>query len=179
LARRQRIANIYLDAKYTEDPEQMADTIKNTADLRPEFISVHAASGFDALEQANKNKGSSKLVASTVPSAMSEQDCRELYGHSPAQAVLRLGVLAARAGFDAITSSAHEMPQLLQSPEAQGLIRIATGIRMPGDNSNDQVRTTTPAQAIDAGADYLAVGRDISEAPDPETALTRILDDLR
>jgi orotidine-5'-phosphate decarboxylase len=94
----------------------------------------------------------------------------------PQQQVLRLAGLAEKAGLDGLVCSAQEA----QSLKAQfaGLQLVTPGIRPAGSAADDQRRILTPAQAIQAGSDYLVIGRPIAQAADPAQALAAVVAEL-
>ena len=95
---------------------------------------------------------------------------------TPQDQVLRLAALAAEAELDGLVCSAQEAPLLkAQLPQ---LSLITPGIRPAGSAANDQKRILTPAQAMQAGADYLVIGRPITQAADPAAVVAEILADL-
>ncbi len=94
----------------------------------------------------------------------------------PQQQVLRLAGLAAQAGLDGLVCSAQEALALKAAhPQLQ---LVTPGIRPAGSATDDQKRILTPRQAMQAGSDYLVIGRPISQAADPQQALAAVLAEL-
>jgi orotidine-5'-phosphate decarboxylase len=91
---------------------------------------------------------------------------------------MRLAALAREAGCDGVVCSAHEV-RGIKSAIGADFLTLTPGIRPAGSDAGDQKRTTTPAQAVAAGADYLVVGRPITQAPDPAAAAKAILEEMR
>ncbi len=87
--------------------------------------------------------------------------------------VIRLGQLAIAAGAHGLVCSAHEVAAL-RAALGPGPVLVVPGIRPAGAATGDQARTMTPRQAADAGADYIVVGRPITQAPDPAAAAAAI-----
>jgi len=92
--------------------------------------------------------------------------------------VVRLAHEAVRGGLDGVVASAHEARAIRRVLGDSGVI-VCPGIRPAGSDSSDQRRIATPAQAIRQGADFLVVGRPITEARDPRRAVAGILEDIR
>jgi orotidine-5'-phosphate decarboxylase len=113
----------------------------------------------------------------TVLTSMEQSDLAGIgLDIAPQQQVLRLAGLAAQAGLDGLVCSAQEAPAL---KAAQPQLQLVTpGIRPAGSATDDQKRILTPKQAMQAGSDYLVIGRPISQAADPQQALAAVLAEL-
>src|SRR6185437_6763228 len=86
---------------------------------------------------------------------------------------------AVACGCDGIIASAHDDPNVIRTMIAAEHLLIATpGIREPGAETHDQQRVATPRQAIARGADYLVVGRPVTQSTDPAAAARRIVADM-
>jgi orotidine-5'-phosphate decarboxylase len=86
-------------------------------------------------------------------------------------------VLAAEAGADGVVASALEVEAIKRRHGAEFLV-VTPGIRPPGSDTGDQVRTGTPGEAVRAGADYIVVGRPVIEAPDPKAVVAQMHEDI-
>jgi orotidine-5'-phosphate decarboxylase len=95
----------------------------------------------------------------------------------PATQVLRLATACADAGLDGVVCSPLEIGPL-RTALGREFVLVTPGIRSPGDAPDDQRRTLAPAAALDAGADYLVIGRPISAAAEPMRAAQLILDEI-
>ena len=103
------------------------------------------------------------------------------FGEPPAAAALRLAKLAQASGLDGVVCSAQEAV-LLKRECGTDFCLVTPGIRLAGGANDDQQRVMTPAKAITAGADYLVIGRPVTQAADPVAvlaAINRELDGLR
>ena len=118
------------------------------------------------------------MIAVTVLTSMSQADLVEL-GETETMAarVQRLAALAAASGMDGVVCSALEAPEL-RAARGRDFCLVTPGIRMPGDNTDDQRRVVTPAQALEQGADYLVIGRSVTAAADPLAALERVYEQI-
>jgi len=96
---------------------------------------------------------------------------------TPERQVLALAETAWIAGCDGVVASPREV-RALRAELGPGATIVTPGIRSPGDGTGDQTRTATPREALEAGSDYLVIGRPILSAPDPESALDRIIASL-
>ena len=100
------------------------------------------------------------------------------YQDNPAEMVLRLARLAHQAGLDGVVCSAHEIPILRANLPAEFLL-IVPGIRPLTDlPADDQKRVMTPQAAIAAGADYLVIGRPLTQSQNPQQVLRQILTEI-
>jgi len=148
-------------------------------ELGVSFLTVHGAT--QTIQGAVKGRGSShlKIFAVTVLTNMDKGDIAEL-GYSEQsveQLVLHRAKKALEAGCDGVIASGHEAKAI----KALGpkLLVITPGIRPDGYPEDDQKRKTTPADAISAGADYLVVGRPITDAADPRKAATEMIEQMQ
>ena len=111
----------------------------------------------------------------TVLTSLSDADLKQVgYQADVQQSVATLAALAKSSGLDGVVSSAQEVAMLRQSLGDDFLL-VTPGIRLTGDQQNDQKRVMTPGEAVDAGSSYLVVGRSITQAPDPIYALHQVL----
>jgi orotidine-5'-phosphate decarboxylase len=109
-----------------------------------------------------------KLLAVTVLTNLTAEDLRQ-QGSSmtPAQLVLHRAKLARESGFDGVIASGQEAEAIREATGPDFLI-VTPGIRLAGGGADDQARIMTPDRAISAGADYLVIGRPITEASEPK-----------
>jgi orotidine-5'-phosphate decarboxylase len=109
-----------------------------------------------------------KLLAVTVLTNLTADDLvQQGSSMSPADLVLHRARLAHQSGFDGVIASGQEAARIREATSPNFLI-VTPGIRLAGGGADDQVRITTPESAITSGADYLVVGRPITEASDPK-----------
>ncbi len=166
---------VFLDLKFHDIPTTTAKACRAAADLGVWMINVHALGGRAMLEAAREALAAASrrplLVAVTVLTSMDDHAVAEVGLTGTAREnVLRLAALAAQCGLDGVVCSAREAGPLRRAHGKE--FRLVTpGIRLPGANPDDQSRVLTPAQALAQGADYLVVGRPITQADDPVKAL--------
>jgi orotidine-5'-phosphate decarboxylase len=143
------------------------------------MLTVHLAGGNEMVRAAVAARhGKMWLLGVTVLTSSSDETLREIgVSGKTRDQVLRLAHLGVTNGIDGLVASPQEARMLRD--EFGDRIKIVTpGIRPAGSDPGDQKRFATPREAIDAGADYLVIGRPITADPDPKAALQRVLDEL-
>jgi orotidine-5'-phosphate decarboxylase len=169
---------IFLDLKFHDIPNTVAQACKAAAALSVWMVNVHALGGRRMMEAAREALAEvarpPKLIAVTVLTSMGPEDLAELgIGGTPAQMVLRLAQLARNSGLDGVVCSAQEAALLRR--ECGGEFCLVTpGIRPMQAGMDDQMRVMTPRAALESGSDYLVIGRPITRAADPLQALREI-----
>lgn len=173
---RARGFEIFLDLKFHDIPNTVAGACHVAAELGVWMINVHALGGRRMLEAAREAvdhvKGARPLVtAVTVLTSMSREDMTEVgLTGDPTYQVVRLAKLAQQSGMDGVVCSAHEAPMLRENHGTEFLL-VTPGIRPAGSDAGDQRRVMTPKAALEAGSDYLVVGRPVTRAEDPMEVL--------
>lgn len=175
---RQAGFEIFLDLKFHDIPNTVARACAAAADLGVWMVNVHAMGGnrmiSEAREALNRCVHQPLLVGVTVLTSLSNEDLR-LTGVSgtAAEHMYRLTDMCARAGANGIVCPAEEVKRL-KHVFAPPFLFVTPGIRPSGADKHDQTRTMTPAEAINAGSDFLVVGRPITRARDPLKVLEEI-----
>jgi len=133
-----------------------------------------------AREEAKKLKVKKPLViAVTVLTSMDQNNLKKTgVDDSMETQVLRLAALAKEAGLDGVVASPAEVASI-RSRLGKDFVIVAPGVRPSWAAVNDQKRIATPKEAIAGGADFIVVGRPITEAPDPAVAAKKVLDEIR
>ena len=174
---------VFLDLKYHDIPNTVARACAAAADLGVWMLNVHALGGRRMMEAGMESIAycahKPLLIAVTVLTSMNAEDLAEIGIHEqPADMVRKLAGLARDSGLDGVVCSAHEASVLKQEngPEFQ---LVTPGIRPAGSDVGDQRRIMTPAEAIQAGSDYLVIGRPITEAEEPLAVLEAINTEIR
>lgn len=164
--------DVFLDLKFHDIPNTVAKAVKAAADLGVWMVNVHASGGTRMMEAARKilepyGDKAPLLIAVTVLTSMSEDDLLDLgITKSPEEQVNFLAGLAHKAGMDGVVCSAQEASMLRANYE-QDFNLVTPGIRTADASSDDQKRIMTPERAVQAGADYLVIGRAITKSSDP------------
>jgi orotidine-5'-phosphate decarboxylase len=173
---------VFLDLKLHDIPNTVAGAVRSASELGVDLLTLHAQGGAPMLEAAAGARGGRlRLLAVTVLTSLESAHLEAVWGRSvddTAVEVHRLARMAAAAGIDGVVSSPLEAASLrsLLGPE---VILVTPGIRPTGSPIGDQRRFATPADAVRAGADYLVVGRPVTQAPDPGAALAAVLAEIR
>lgn len=170
---------VFLDYKYYDIAATLTKAVARAVELGVSFLTIHGAKG--TIQGAVKGRGASdlKLFAVTVLTSMDQADIAELgYAkHTVEQLVLHRAKMALEGGCDGVIASGREAHGIKElGPK---LLVITPGIRPDGYPEDDQKRKTTPADAISAGADYLVVGRPITDAPDPRKAAAEMIEQMQ
>ncbi|MCG9964940.1 MAG: orotidine-5'-phosphate decarboxylase [Shewanella sp.] len=171
--------DLFLDLKFHDIPNTVAKAVAAAAELGVWMTNVHASGGPAMMEAAKKalqpyGKEAPMLIAVTVLTSMSDEDLKLIGIDVPAfEHVQRLAKLTKQAELDGVVCSAQEA-SVLKSLLGQDFKLITPGIRPVGSDVGDQHRVMTPPEALAAGADYLVIGRPITKATDPLTALQAI-----
>jgi orotidine-5'-phosphate decarboxylase len=168
---------VFLDLKLHEIPNSVASAVTVAGNLGVSMVTVHASGGSAVLRAAVKAAQPFphlQVLALTVITSMGDEDLAEIgVSGSVLEQVERLAVLAAAAGCHGVVASAQEAARLRQVLPANMLI-VTPGTQLAGEAMSGQTRTTTPSQAIQAGATHLVMGRSISRAVSPITAFASI-----
>ncbi|MGB8887460.1 MAG: orotidine-5'-phosphate decarboxylase [Candidatus Korobacteraceae bacterium] len=173
---------VFLDLKFHDIPNTVAEAVKSAAELRVAMLNVHASGGSKmlraAVEAASQSPHPPLLLAVTVLTSLSDEDMQEIgvCGNVLNQ-VLRLAALARNAGCGGLVASAKEARELRREL-GEGFAIVTPGVRPGGSAIGDQARVVTPADAIAAGASHLVVGRPILDAPDPARAAAEIIAEI-
>jgi orotidine-5'-phosphate decarboxylase len=160
----------------------VAGACRAAAALGVSILNVHAQGGAAmmraAAEAAKSVAPSTKVIAVTMLTSLADEDL-PLLGLAPpvGDQVLRLAMLARQSGLDGVVCSAHEIVRLRQELGSDFLL-VVPGIRPAGAAMGDQRRVMGPAEARDAGASILVIGRPITGAPDPALAARDIAQSL-
>jgi orotidine-5'-phosphate decarboxylase len=177
-------APIFLDLKLHDIPNTVAGGVRAVLPLKPAMLTIHAAGGSAMIRAAHQAAGSAgpdrpMILAVTVLTSLGQDDLDATgITATPAEQVLRLGRLAIESGADGLVCSPLEVTMLRQGL-GPAVKLVVPGIRPSGSAIGDQARTMTPAQALEAGADWIVVGRPITEAADPRAAAADIATSIR
>ncbi len=166
----------FLDLKLLDIDNTVLDGTKALARLGATCLTVHAYP--HAMRAAVAGRGTNlAILAVTVLTSLHDDGLKDAgYGMSAEDLVVRRAAQAAEAGIDGIVCSGHEAGRVRNA--APELAIVTPGIRPAGSEAGDQARVMTPARAIEAGADYLVVGRPITRAADPRRAVLSIADEI-
>ena len=170
---------VFLDLKLHDIPNTVAGAVRAVLPLRPRLLTLHAAGGAAMLRAARAAAETAEaarpmLLAVTVLTSL---DAAALHAGgvagTPADQVLRLARLALASGADGLVCAPLEVA-MLRAALGDGPLLVVPGIRPEGTATDDQARTLAPRAAASAGADWLVVGRPITQAADVRAAAARI-----
>jgi len=172
--------HVFLDMKLLDIGNTVERAVANATEFGVDFLTVH---GHDlkTMRAAVTGRGSSKLklLAVTVLTNLTADDLQQQGSSlSPADLVLRRAKLARESGFDGVIASGQEAGRIREAV-GPGFLIVTPGIRLTGSATDDQERITTPGHAIASGADYIVVGRPITQADDPKLIAETFINHIR
>jgi len=183
LARLAKHRPVFLDLKLHDIPNTVAGAVNSLAPLGAVMLTLHAGGGpamITAARRAAEAAGGALgpqrpiLLAVTVLTSMNAEQLGIVgVAGGPAQQVLRLARMAMDSGADGLVCSPREV-SLIRDALGEGPLLVVPGIRPAGSAAGDQARIATPQDAVAAGADWIVVGRPITEAADPAAAARAI-----
>ena len=174
----ERDFDVFLDLKFHDIPNTAAKAVSAAADLGVWMTNVHASGGsrmMSAAREALEQQGSPMLlIGGTVLTSMDQSDLLEIgIQRSPSEQVLHLAQLTKSCGLHGVVCSAQEA-SVLKSELGTEFKLITPGIRLADSVADDQRRIVTPHRAMQLGADYLVIGRPITQSANPLQALVEI-----
>jgi len=180
-------ANVFLDLKFHDIPNTVAKAVAAATRLDVQMLTIHTSGGSEMMRAAEKSaQDTAKSLGQPAPlvlgvtvltsmdgNALTEIGCQTNVGHQ----VERLAALAVKSGLRGLVCSPLEIADLRQilPPEIQ---LVTPGIRTGAEKADDQKRTLSPREAIQAGASWLVIGRPIYAAENPRLAAEKILESI-
>jgi orotidine-5'-phosphate decarboxylase len=170
---------VFLDLKLHDIPTTVARALRALDVVAPWMINVHALGGRSMLEAAVAAKPTpTKLLAVTILTHLSDDDLAELGLPKAADSVPALAQLAVATGCDGVVCAPNDV-SVVRAVVPAGFLIVTPGARPRGEASDEHARGSTPRESIDAGADYVVVGRPVTRAPDPRAAAEAIAEAMR
>lgn len=185
---RERGALVFLDLKFHDIPNTVARSVASAVALDVQMLTVHASGGFEMLKAAEASAQESAwrlgrtppfVLGVTVLTSLDAGALRDIgVDVNVEYQVRRLAGVAAKAGLRGLVCSPQEVARLRQTlpPNMQ---LVTPGVRTGAEKADDQKRTLTPREAMDAGASWLVIGRPIYAAENPRAAAEKILETLK
>jgi orotidine-5'-phosphate decarboxylase len=175
--------NLFLDLKFHDIPNTVYGAVRSALELDTDMLTLHTSGGVAMIRDAVRAAEDSGnrdviLLGVTVLTHLRIDDFVTLFSSTcaPREMVLNLASLAKEAGLNGVVASAQEL-KILKGHLGNDFTVVTPGIRLPeNEGKDDQVRVLTPDKAIEAGADYIVVGRPIIAADDPAQACQRIIE---
>lgn len=185
---KQRQKQVFLDLKFHDIPNTVAGACQAAAGYGVDLITVHASAGRAALKAAQSAVQAGADAAGVSPPALiaitllTSFSARELAFELKIplelpEYTLEMALLAQESGLPGIVCSPQEAAQLRQVCGEEFLL-VCPGVRPAGSKQADQQRSLTPAATIQAGANYLVIGRPITQAADPAASFAQICDEM-
>ena len=169
---------VFLDLKLHDIPNTVERAVAQVARLGATFLTVHAYPQTMRAAAAGRQGSNLKLLGVSVLTSCDDADLKDAgYAYGVSALVAKRGAQARDANVDGLVASAAETT-MLRARLGDDLLLVIPGIRPAGAENADQKRVATPAQAIRDGADYLVVGRPVTQAPDPRAAAQSIVAEI-
>jgi orotidine-5'-phosphate decarboxylase len=169
---------VFLDLKFHDIPNTVAGACRAAARLGVWMMNVHASGGEAMMRAAREAiEGVARpplLIGVTILTSLSRDDLGRVgFTGDVEENVERLARLTRACGLDGVVCSAQEAAAIRRATGADFTL-VTPGIRLGGDAKDDQARVMTPREAVRTGADYLVIGRPITQSPDPAATLESI-----
>jgi len=158
-------SDIFLDLKLHDIPHTVSGAAKSVAQLAPRFLTVHASGGTAMIKAAVNASPSTHITGVTILTSLSENDVSAIgFKENALNSAVGLATIAVHAGAGAIVCSPLEITAIRESVGSAPII-ITPGVR-PAEFAadDDQIRTMTPKAAIEAGANFVVIGRPITQS---------------
>lgn len=174
---------VFLDLKFHDIPSTVAKAVTAAAELGVWMVNVHASGGSAMMKAARDAllafEGKRPyLIAVTVLTSMGAEDLEQIgVERSPQQQVSHLAALTQQAGLDGVVCSSQEA-SMLKARFGKDFLLVTPGIRPNNAASGDQKRIMTPTEALQAGSDYLVIGRPITQSDSPLNSLAAIVAEI-
>jgi orotidine-5'-phosphate decarboxylase len=186
---RRRGFGVFVDMKYHDIPNTVGAAVSAACRIGATIVNVHAGGGLEMMQAAAQaaaevakklRQPRPKVLGVTVLTSLNQRMLEEELGirRKIAAHVVKLARLAQSAGLDGVVASPREIAPIRKAC-GKDFIILTPGIRPAGADAGDQKRFMTPRQAIEAGADYIVVGRTITQAADPVTMVRAIYHEMR
>lgn len=175
---------VFLDLKFHDIPNTVAGAARAALSTGAFMFNVHASGGYEMMKKVRETVDNSGLspkplaIAVTVLTSLDEKDLKDInISKSPMEQVKTLAVLTKESGLDGVVASPREITAIREAV-GEDFVIVTPGVRPSWAQAGDQKRIMTPAEALDAGASYIVVGRPVTAAPDPAEALDRLFSDI-
>jgi len=178
----ERGGRVFLDTKFHDIPNTVAEAVASAAELGVFMCNMHASGGIEMMKAArnavSKLEKKPLLMGVTILTSLSSEDLKQLgYKDDVASMVLRLAKLSKEAGMDGVVCSVGDV-EMIKAALGKDFITVTPGIRFSDSSfkGDDQKRVATPERAHQVGSDYWVVGRSLFRSEDPLTLLRKTID---
>ena len=172
-------ARVFLDLKLHDIPNTVAGAVESANELGVQMLTIHLSGGEAMVREAvSARKKDLSLLGVTVLTSIDEPALQEVGVSDNIQHhVARLATIGAAAGIDGLVASPKEV-KFLREKFGPQMKLVVPGIRPAGAEAADQKRVMSPREALEAGADYLVIGRPITAHSNPRAAVAQICDEI-
>ena len=180
---------IFLDVKFYDIPNTVAKASIEAARLGVWMFNIHALGGSEMMRMTVENvrefcdKESlplPKIIGVTVLTSANQETLSEIGIETEINGqVMNLAKLSAKCGLDGVVASPREVGLIRRNIEKKDFLIVTPGIRPTFATNDDQKRVMTPAEAIENGADYLVIGRPITQAENKISAVRKVLEEIK
>lgn len=181
-------ASLFVDLKFHDIPNTVAQAVRAITRLQPDYLNLHASGGYEMmriahdalLDEAHKRhlEKTPQLLAVTILTSLTQDMLNQIgYAHPITTQVANLAALTQQAGLAGVVCSGHEI-KMLREKLGPEFVLMVPGIRLSDNATQDQQRVMTPREAIQQGATHLVIGRPITAAANPASAIDAILETL-
>ena len=165
-------SKLFLDLKLHDIPNTVSSAIESLSKINPDYLTVHTSGGISMMEQAlltvKRKKLKTKLLGVTLLTSLDELDSKSIYSKKDVNEVVNnLATIANKANIDGLICSGKELKALRKFKK---LIKITPGVKM-FKRKDDQKRVTYIHDAIEAGSDFVVIGRELINSKNPLTVL--------
>ena len=171
---------VFLDLKFHDIPNTVAGAARAALSTGAFMFNVHASGGREMMRKVRETVDSAELpekpivIAVTVLTSLDESDLNDInISKSPLEQVKTLALLTKESGLDGVVASPREITAI-REVAGQDFVIVTPGVRPAWAQAGDQKRIMTPAEALDAGASYIVVGRPVTAAPNPVEAIDKL-----
>ena len=169
---------VFLDLKIHDIPNTAKHAVAAASSLGASFVTVHASGGKAMLRACSESAGATLILGVTVLTSIDEAELQNIgIGGTPLSNAVHLAKLVCQNGLRGVVASPHEIGAIREAC-GSGVVIVTPGIRSAGGDAGDQRRTMSAKEAVDAGADYIVVGRPITGAKNRRDAAMGIVDSM-
>lgn len=176
-----RKKKLFLDLKFKDIPNTVYGAVQSSLKYLPDFLTLHLSGGAEMIKkavEAAKADPHLTLLGITVLTSLTDKDLEETGVYlSTEEAVLKLCELGIKNGMQAFVCSPMEI-EPIRKRFGNDVVLVTPGIRPQWSAKGDQKRVFTPKMAVEAGSNFLVIGRPITKAEDPGEAFNRILTEI-
>ena len=173
--------DIFLDLKFHDIPNTVAQSVKAASNLGVWMLNIHASGGSTMMKAAKDATAGlvdpPLIIGVTMLTSLSEDDINEVGIQDISNQVLSLASLAKKNSLDGIVCSANEVGSIKELL-GKDFVTVTPGIRSSDSSKDDQSRVSSARNAIEKGADYLVIGRPITQSDNPMKSLDSIIKEI-